>query len=355
MNGMEEEDDGGRPEGYRVPARTSSVGEVFYREILGDSAVDAIGENAPAVRMANAILLNGIRARAELIRVQTAGVEFEFAGTWHDEVALPADMAGNVIRRLKLMASLPTEPSAEPIMADILLYLSDTAEHEVLLRVLVRPCVVGERLLVRIVPTSERAALAWNEPDRLEEVENQFRWELERLSRLVRIGTPTAVATAAGTLVTTARTLLPASYRVLMDVHTTLATLALESGDRDAASREIEATIEVAVTYGARRIAIAALLQKRAELHADRGDLTGAAETLQEAAELVELCLGRRDPYVGSLLAQKAEYQATAGHVPEALATYDEAITLVRGLTGEDDLALRALVTARGAVAGKAL
>ena len=72
-------------------------------------------EDSPVVKLVNAVLLAALHKGATTVRIRpdtaTEGVvEMQIAGVTHEEMRPPGQLAGSMIRRLGVMASVPTYP-----------------------------------------------------------------------------------------------------------------------------------------------------------------------------------------------------------------------------------------------------
>ncbi len=342
--------------GYRTPAR-SGPEIIDYASLFEDDAEELgldeplpSGASAPTVRLANALLINALAKNASMIHVEppeiARPVRFRIDGQWHDELELAPELMADVVRRLKVMSMLsPHDGGAAVGQLFIQLGMDDRPRQFL---VLVRPAQQGVRLLVRVVSDAERRRLMWPQLEGTAEAEEKLRWDREQLFRIAAASMERGmVETSARSFLAAAEALLPGAHRQVMEVRALLAGLAEDAGAMDAAIREIEEAIGMGRSFGAPAMSTSVLVERLADLRQKDQDLEGAIEAREEAVALVERTLDSEDPYLSGVLGRLADTLVAAGRVADAEPAYDEAIRILSELTGDDDLELRSLVSAR--------
>jgi hypothetical protein len=300
--------------------------------------------------MANALVLNTLGKEASLLHIEppevSLTVRFRIDGRWHDEVELTEEMATAVMRRLKIMASVPphgTEAAVSPIF--IQLGMDDDEVHQFVVHV--RPSQLGQRLLVRVVTGVERRRMLWPERPGAAEAEEKLRWDRERLFRIAGSKEREVVEPVAREFLAAAESLLPGAQRQVLEVRALLADLTDAAGATSEAVAELEEAIALARAFDAPPMSTSVLVERLAMLREKGGDFTRAVEDRREVLRIVRDTLDADDPYIAGVLGRLADSLVAAGRIAEAEAMFDEAIHLLSELTGDDDQELRDLVSAR--------
>jgi type IV pilus assembly protein PilB len=131
-------------------------------EVAGDEDdlnlmdLERASEDAPVVRLCNAILLNAIKKRASDIHVEPyerkLRVRYRIDGVLHEEMAPPVKLKNAIASRLKIMASLDIAERRLPQDGRIKLKLGKGREMD--FRVSALPTIWGEKLVLRLLDKS---------------------------------------------------------------------------------------------------------------------------------------------------------------------------------------------------------
>jgi type IV pilus assembly protein PilB len=134
-------------------------GSIEYEKQEGDDdAVDLNdgAEDAPVIRLVNAILLNAIKKRASDIHVEpyekSLRVRYRIDGVLHEEMKPPIQVKNAMSSRLKIMSSLDIAERRLPQDGRIKLKLGKGQEMD--FRVSVLPTIWGEKLCLRLLDKS---------------------------------------------------------------------------------------------------------------------------------------------------------------------------------------------------------
>lgn len=84
-------------------------------------------EDAPIPKLASAILLSAIKKSASHIAIADHEVRFWVNGGWCGELQLPPSLTAPVVRRLAIMARLPTVAKGDVAVGVIKLMLNEAA------------------------------------------------------------------------------------------------------------------------------------------------------------------------------------------------------------------------------------
>ncbi len=121
---------------------------------LGD--LERASEDAPVVRLCNAILLNAIKKRASDIHVEPyerqLRVRYRIDGVLHQEMTPPVSLKNAIASRLKIMASLDIAERRLPQDGRIKLKLGKGREMD--FRVSALPTIWGEKIVLRLLDKS---------------------------------------------------------------------------------------------------------------------------------------------------------------------------------------------------------
>ncbi|MBK8169442.1 MAG: type IV-A pilus assembly ATPase PilB [Sandaracinaceae bacterium] len=113
-------------------------------------------EDAPVVRLCNAILLNAIKKRASDIHIEpyekNLRVRYRIDGVLHEEMAPPMKLKNAIASRLKIMSSLDIAERRLPQDGRIKLKLGKGREMD--FRVSVLPTIWGEKIVLRLLDKS---------------------------------------------------------------------------------------------------------------------------------------------------------------------------------------------------------
>jgi type II secretory ATPase GspE/PulE/Tfp pilus assembly ATPase PilB-like protein len=91
--------------------------------------------DSPVIRLVDAVLISAIKAHASMIRIERSVVTFTIGGTECEEMRLPEGIHAAVVRRLSVMASLPTYARGQAAEGRIHLRIGDDREMYFALRV----------------------------------------------------------------------------------------------------------------------------------------------------------------------------------------------------------------------------
>lgn len=123
---------------------------------LDISDLERASEDAPVVRLCNAILLNAIKKRASDIHVEPyerkLRVRYRIDGVLHEEMTPPLKLKNAIASRLKIMASLDIAERRLPQDGRIKLKLGKGREMD--FRVSSLPTIWGEKLVLRLLDKS---------------------------------------------------------------------------------------------------------------------------------------------------------------------------------------------------------
>ncbi len=118
--------------------------------------LERASEDAPVVRLCNAILLNAIKKGASDIHVEpyekTLRVRYRVDGVLHEEMAPPAKLKNAIASRLKIMARLDIAERRLPQDGRIKLKLGKGREMD--FRVSALPTLWGEKIVLRLLDKS---------------------------------------------------------------------------------------------------------------------------------------------------------------------------------------------------------
>ncbi|MCA9605155.1 MAG: Flp pilus assembly complex ATPase component TadA, partial [Myxococcales bacterium] len=118
--------------------------------------LERASEDAPVVRLCNAILLNAIKKRASDIHVEPyerqLRVRYRIDGVLHQEMTPPIGLKNAIASRLKIMASLDIAERRLPQDGRIKLKLGKGREMD--FRVSALPTIWGEKIVLRLLDKS---------------------------------------------------------------------------------------------------------------------------------------------------------------------------------------------------------
>jgi type IV pilus assembly protein PilB len=118
--------------------------------------LERASEDAPVIRLCNAILLNAIKKRASDIHVEpyekALRVRYRVDGVLHEEMSPPLKLKNAIASRLKIMASLDIAERRLPQDGRIKLKLGRGREMD--FRVSVLPTIWGEKIVLRLLDKS---------------------------------------------------------------------------------------------------------------------------------------------------------------------------------------------------------
>ena len=113
-------------------------------------------EDAPVVRLCNAILLNAIKKGASDIHVEiyekSMRVRYRIDGVLHEEMPIPLKLKNAIVSRMKIMANLDIAERRLPQDGRIKLKISGGREMD--FRVSVLPTLWGEKVVMRLLDKS---------------------------------------------------------------------------------------------------------------------------------------------------------------------------------------------------------
>ena len=118
--------------------------------------LERASEDAPVIRLCNAILLNAIKKRASDIHVEpyekALRVRYRIDGVLHEEMTPPVKLKNAISSRLKIMSSLDIAERRLPQDGRIKLKLGKGREMD--FRVSVLPTIWGEKIVLRLLDKS---------------------------------------------------------------------------------------------------------------------------------------------------------------------------------------------------------
>jgi len=149
-------------------------------------------EDAPVVRLCNAILLNAIKKRASDIHIEpyerSLRVRYRIDGVLHEEMAPPMKLKNAIASRLKIMASLDIAERRLPQDGRIKLKLGKGREMD--FRVSVLPTLWGEKIVMRLLDKSnlqlDMAKLGFDP-----KAQADFKWAISQPYGMVLVTGPT--------------------------------------------------------------------------------------------------------------------------------------------------------------------
>ncbi|MCA9606012.1 MAG: hypothetical protein KC619_10480, partial [Myxococcales bacterium] len=166
------------PEGYREPARRRRDDDLDSEQAV---------EDAPAIQLANLLLIGACTPEGTLLRAGTwpdATVERrEVGGAWTLALDPLVGGAATIARRFRLMTGLPV--SKEPLIGFIHLRIGEREED---FCAFVRPVPRGERIVLRHLPLAVRRLVLGLPKD--DGALAPLRWTIEHAFRLARSERP---------------------------------------------------------------------------------------------------------------------------------------------------------------------
>lgn len=142
-------------------------------QLIGDISADAVefaeeeeeanvlelekaSEDAPVVRLCNAILLNAIKKGASDIHVEpyekSMRVRYRIDGVLHEEMPIPLKLKNAIVSRMKIMSNLDIAERRLPQDGRIKLKIAGGKEMD--FRVSVLPTIWGEKIVLRLLDKS---------------------------------------------------------------------------------------------------------------------------------------------------------------------------------------------------------
>jgi type IV pilus assembly protein PilB len=154
--------------------------------------LERASEDAPVVRLVNAMLLNAIKKRASDIHVEPyekkLRVRYRVDGVLHEEMAPPLKLKNAIASRLKIMASLDIAERRLPQDGRIKLKLGKGREMD--FRVSSLPTIWGEKLVLRLLDKSnlqlDMTKLGFDE-----RALKDFKWAISQPFGMVLVTGPT--------------------------------------------------------------------------------------------------------------------------------------------------------------------
>ncbi|RLB50080.1 MAG: type IV-A pilus assembly ATPase PilB [Deltaproteobacteria bacterium] len=130
--------------------------EVAVEEDLDGLDLERASEDAPVVRLCNAILLNAIKKGASDIHIEpyekNLRVRYRIDGVLAQEMTPPVKLKNAIASRIKIMSSLDIAERRLPQDGRIKLKLGKGREMD--FRVSVLPCIWGEKIVLRLLDKS---------------------------------------------------------------------------------------------------------------------------------------------------------------------------------------------------------
>ena len=149
-------------------------------------------EDAPVIRLCNAILLNAIKKRASDIHIEpyerSLRVRYRIDGVLHEEMSPPIKLKNAIASRFKIMSSLDIAERRLPQDGRIKLKLGQGREMD--FRVSVLPTLWGEKLVMRLLDKSnlqlDMAKLGFDP-----KAQADFKWAISQPYGMVLVTGPT--------------------------------------------------------------------------------------------------------------------------------------------------------------------
>jgi type IV pilus assembly protein PilB len=149
-------------------------------------------EDAPVIRLCNAILLNAIKKRASDIHIEpyerSLRVRYRIDGVLHEEMAPPIKLKNAIASRFKIMSNLDIAERRLPQDGRIKLKLGQGREMD--FRVSVLPTLWGEKLVMRLLDKSnlqlDMAKLGFDP-----KAQADFKWAISQPYGMVLVTGPT--------------------------------------------------------------------------------------------------------------------------------------------------------------------
>ena len=162
-----------------------------YDEDLGESGLEG-SEDAPVVRLCNAILLNAVKKRASDIHIEpyekNLRVRYRIDGMLHEEMAPPLKLKNAIASRLKIMSNLDIAERRLPQDGRIKLKLGKGREMD--FRVSSLPTMWGEKIVMRLLDKSN-LQLDMTKLGFEEKALKDFKWAINQPNGMVLITGPT--------------------------------------------------------------------------------------------------------------------------------------------------------------------
>ncbi len=127
----------------------------MFEEIISKNVgeVDDEKDETPIIRIVETMLVYAYQSRASDIHVEpmedTTQVRFRIDGVLHDVIALPKKLESQLVSRVKIMSSLPTDEHAAALDGKFEFEVPDMERIDV--RVSILPATNGERIVMRIL------------------------------------------------------------------------------------------------------------------------------------------------------------------------------------------------------------
>jgi type IV pilus assembly protein PilB len=192
---------------YAVPEKNEEIDYDRIMEGFDESAIDfdsieneeasvldleRASEDAPVVRLCNAILLNAIKKRASDIHIEPyekqMRVRYRIDGVLHEEMHPPLKLKNAISSRFKIMSSLDIAERRLPQDGRIKLKLGRGKEMD--FRVSVLPTLFGEKICMRLLDKSnlqlDMMKLGFSEKQL-----KDFRWSINQPYGMVLVTGPT--------------------------------------------------------------------------------------------------------------------------------------------------------------------
>jgi type IV pilus assembly protein PilB len=140
--------------GDQVEALASEAAEALDEG--ADADIDAAFEDAPIVRLVNAIMTQAVQDRASDVHIEPTEkdvrVRFRVDGVLHEVMHSPKNIQNGLLSRLKVMAELNIAEKRVPQDGRISMKV---ANRQLDLRVATLPTVYGEKIVIRILDKSQ--------------------------------------------------------------------------------------------------------------------------------------------------------------------------------------------------------
>ncbi len=135
--------------GYRKDV--SAVFEEIINKHVGEAK--AVESDTPIIKIVETMLIYAYQSRASDIHVEpmedSTQVRFRIDGVLHDVISLPKNLEAQLVSRIKIMSSLPTDEHAMALDGKFEFEIPDMERVDV--RVSILPSTNGERIVMRIL------------------------------------------------------------------------------------------------------------------------------------------------------------------------------------------------------------
>ena len=147
----------------RIKAKQTAV-DIRFSELLENA--DSVDENdelfedddAPVIKLANAILMGAVRAEASDIHLEPHSpqmrVRYRIDGQLHQIMSIPGDSEEALVGRIKVLANMDTAEKRRPQDGNLTIQDGDIRAS---FRVSCIPCVRGEKVVMRVLDETSKS------------------------------------------------------------------------------------------------------------------------------------------------------------------------------------------------------